>query len=1072
MQINDQRTRQYLKEFNFQTLFNVGGWDHCTHTLNVEVGETEYFLTAAAEKRDIVVFECRTTKAGEPMPNYPTRRKIHQQVAKSVYKHLIIYTDFEKTTQIWQWAKHEPGKPIVYREQRYELGQSGQLLIQKLQTIVFTLEQEPDITHLDVIEQVQAAFDVEPVTRRFYDHFKKEHTAFLKFLNGIPDEEMQKWYASVMLNRLMFIYFIQKKSFLDSDQNYLSTKLTESQEMGKDQYYKNFLCPLFFEGFAKPEVERSRQAHRLLGKIPYLNGGIFQKHQIEILHGKAIQIPDTAFEKIFGFFNHYDWHLDDRPLQSDNEINPDVLGYIFEKYINQKQMGAYYTKEDITEYISKNTIIPSLFDTVKNACKTVFESETAVWELLQDNPNRYIYDAVKKGVELELPPNITAGIDDVSKRSAWNTLAPEKYALPTEIWREFIARKRRYETVYAKLANGEIKDINDLITYNLNLRLFAQDVIENCEDPELLHAFWKAITKVTVLDPTCGSGAFLFAALNILKPLYEACLDRMQVFLDEVGAIPELQQPPKYNDFREVLRRIAHHPNQEYFVFKSIIINNLYGVDIMEEAVEICKLRLFLKMVAQIEDVRRIEPLPDIDFNIQVGNALVGYATYNKVRNAIKSKLEYDDAMERIEEKAKEIEQQFEQFRLQQTEHDGSIPLVDKQDLQNTFQVLEDELNEYLAGEYQINPSKKSDYQNWLASHKPFHWFIAFYGILKNGGFDVIIGNPPYVSYSKVKKEYRVIESDFKTIKCGNLYTLVTEKVFDLVIKQGRFGVILPLSSTNANGNSSLQSELRSFSTLYLSHFAVRPSKLFVGADMNLSIICGTRDSNGTQNYYTTSFLRWSSDFRPFLFPSLLYLKNEKTIKTSGFAKFGNDIEISIWSKLFDGINTISSVLTSGEIGGSQTQLAFHSFGRYWRKCIYEKLSDNYQVFNINKKYSSCALCILNSQLSYWYWIMSSDCYRFTKTDALNISMPPKLDSSLYTKLAELLMKSYEQNSILQKRKARNGKMVTEKQFFPAKSKPIIDDIDYVLAQHYGFTEEELDFIINYDIKYRMGLGN
>ena len=1072
MQINDQRTRQYLKEFNFQTLFNVGGWDHCTHTLNVEVGETEYFLTAAAEKRDIVVFECRTTKAGEPMPNYPTRRKIHQQVAKSVYKHLIIYTDFEKTTQIWQWAKHEPGKPIVYREQRYELGQSGQLLIQKLQTIVFTLEQEPDITHLDVIEQVQAAFDVEPVTRRFYDHFKKEHTAFLKFLNGIPDEEMQKWYASVMLNRLMFIYFIQKKSFLDSDQNYLSTKLTESQEMGKDQYYKNFLCPLFFEGFAKPEVERSRQAHRLLGKIPYLNGGIFQKHQIEILHGKAIQIPDTAFEKIFGFFNHYDWHLDDRPLQSDNEINPDVLGYIFEKYINQKQMGAYYTKEDITEYISKNTIIPSLFDTVKNACKTVFESETAVWELLQDNPNRYIYDAVKKGVELELPPNITAGIDDVSKRSAWNTLAPEKYALPTEIWREFIARKRRYETVYAKLANGEIKDINDLITYNLNLRLFAQDVIENCEDPELLHAFWKAITKVTVLDPTCGSGAFLFAALNILKPLYEACLDRMQVFLDEVGAIPELQQPPKYNDFREVLGRIAHHPNQEYFVFKSIIINNLYGVDIMEEAVEICKLRLFLKMVAQIEDVRRIEPLPDIDFNIQVGNALVGYATYNKVRNAIKSKLEYDDAMERIEEKAKEIEQQFEQFRLQQTEHDGSIPLVDKQDLQNTFQVLEDELNEYLAGEYQINPSKKSDYQNWLASHKPFHWFIAFYGILKNGGFDVIIGNPPYVSYSKVKKEYRVIESDFKTIKCGNLYTLVTEKVFDLVIKQGRFGVILPLSSTNANGNSSLQSELRSFSTLYLSHFAVRPSKLFVGADMNLSIICGTRDSNGTQNYYTTSFLRWSSDFRPFLFPSLLYLKNEKTIKTSGFAKFGNDIEISIWSKLFDGINTISSVLTSGEIGGSQTQLAFHSFGRYWRKCIYEKLSDNYQVFNINKKYSSCALCILNSQLSYWYWIMSSDCYRFTKTDALNISMPPKLDSSLYTKLAELLMKSYEQNSILQKRKARNGKMVTEKQFFPAKSKPIIDDIDYVLAQHYGFTEEELDFIINYDIKYRMGLGN
>ena len=66
--------------------------------------------------------------------------------------------------------------------------------------------------------------------------------------------------------------------------------------------------------------------------------------------------------RLFAFFDHYHWHLDERPLRADNEINPDVLGYIFEKYINQKQMGAYYTKEDITEYIGKNTIIPFLFD--------------------------------------------------------------------------------------------------------------------------------------------------------------------------------------------------------------------------------------------------------------------------------------------------------------------------------------------------------------------------------------------------------------------------------------------------------------------------------------------------------------------------------------------------------------------------------------------------------------------------------------------------------------------------------------------------------------------------------------
>ena len=1076
MQIDRQETRQYLKESDFEPLFNELGWDYHTQTLNAIVDETEYQLTAIAQKRGMVVFECATTETDGHIPDYATRRKIQKQVEKTVHEHFIIYTGTEKTTQIWQWVKREQGKPDACREHRYNRNeQSGESLIQKLQTIAFSLEEEEQLTLFEVTGRVGAAFYAERVTKKFYDRFKKEHDAFLKFLNGIPDENMQKWYVSVMLNRLMFIYFIQKKSFLDNDENYLHAKLIQSQANVTNRYYKDFLCPLFFEGFAKPENERSREVKRLLGKIPYLNGGIFQKHQLETLHGENIDIPDKAFEQLFNFFEQYQWHLDDRPLRNDNEINPDVLGYIFEKYINQKQMGAYYTKGDITEYISKNTIIPFLFDKARKGCKIAFEGDTAVWKLLQDDPDRYIYDAVKKGVELDLPLNIASGIDDVSKRTEWNTRADSDYALPTEIWREVVARQQRYLTVHAKLANGEVRDVNDLITYNLDIRQFSQDVIENCEGPELLRAFWKAITEVTILDPTCGSGAFLFAALNILEPLYEACLDRMQVFLDELPSSYPLDKGGrgvKYSDFRELLKRIDEHPNRKYFILKSIIINNLYGVDIMDEAIEICKLRLFLKMVAQIEDVRQIEPLPDIDFNVQAGNTLIGYATYDEVKEAVTGKLDFDDTMKRIEEKVEDVEWLSFLFREQQTELGGDVRPADKQALQDKLKALEDELNGYLAGEYKVDPNKKTDYQNWLTSHKPFHWFIAFYGILKNGGFDVIIGNPPYVSYSKTKKEYRVIESNFRTIKCGNLYALVTEKVFDLTIKRGRFGVILPLSSTNANGNASLQSELRRFSTLYLSHFAVRPSKLFVGVDMNLTIICGTRDSNGTQNYYTTSFWRWRSNFRPFLFSNLLYIKNEKTIKTTGFAKFGSNLEISIWSKLFGGIDTIDSILTSGIIGQSQTQLAFHGFGRYWRKCIYEKLSNNYQVFKVNKKYSSCILCLLNSQLSYWYWIMSSDCYCFTKTDALNMPVPPRLDLSLYTELAELLLRSYEQNSVLQKKKAKNQQIVTEKQFFPAKSKSIIDEIDRLFAEHYGFTDEELDFIINYDIKYRMGLGN
>lgn len=427
-------------------------------------------------------------------------------------------------------------------------------------------------------------------------------------------------------------------------------------------------------------------------------------------------------------------------------------------------MGAYYTKEDITGYISKNTVIPFLFDAARQQCKIAFEGEHSVWRLLQADPDRYIYEAVRRGVidadghvipESVLPDFVGIGMHDPKARmfdKRYNLgeadvrdSAGDKLTLPTETWREYVERRNRCLELRQKLANGEVQSINDLITFNLDVRQFAQDVIENCEGPELLRAFYHAIEKVTVLDPTCGSGAFLFAALNILEPLYEACLDRMQVFIDELERSGEKHRPEKFGDFRKILQRVAEHPNRRYFILKSIIVNNLFGVDIMEEAVEICKLRLFLKLVAQIERVEDIEPLPDIDFNIRAGNTLVGYATYEDVQRAVTSKLDFEGAMERVEQKAQDVDRLFGLFRQMQTEHGMDAQDFDdaKRELRKRLKALEDELNHYLANEYGIDVDKPAGYQKWLASHKPFHWFIEFYSIIKNSGFDAIIGNPP-----------------------------------------------------------------------------------------------------------------------------------------------------------------------------------------------------------------------------------------------------------------------------------------------------------------------------------------
>jgi len=201
-------------------------------------------------------------------------------------------------------------------------------------------------------------------------------------------------------------------------------KVQQRKGSGKFQtFYRYFLLCLFHEGFAKQRTARtlSSDLAELLGNVPYLNGGLFDVHELVTRHDQ-IDIPDDAFERLFDFFDQYDWHLDARPLRNDREINPDVLGYIFEKYINQKQMGAYYTKEDITDYISKNTIIPHLFDTARKHCAIAFRAGSAVWRQLADNPDRYLYPAVRHGVlddqgeVIPLPLDIQRGVGEVSQR--------------------------------------------------------------------------------------------------------------------------------------------------------------------------------------------------------------------------------------------------------------------------------------------------------------------------------------------------------------------------------------------------------------------------------------------------------------------------------------------------------------------------------------------------------------------------------------------------------------------------------------------------------------------------------
>ena len=1089
MSLNVNRVRQLLKEFDFSALFRDElGWDTHNAPLEIQLDGQPQKLQAVAQKRGMVALRC-PTPTGEHLPEYSVRRKIEQQVAKAAHEHLIIFTDAAQTTQIWQWVKREPGKPAACREHTFHKSQSGDALIQKLEVIAFTLAEEETLVLGDVTRRARAGFDVERVTKRFYEIFQKEHTAFLKFITGITESTDHEWYASVMLNRLMFVYFIQRKGFLDGDRDYLRNRLNRCQkEKGRDNFYsfyRYFLLRLFHEGFGKRPKERAADLEKLIGRIPYLNGGMFERHDIEKRYGDDIQIPDKAFERIFDYFDQYQWHLDERPLRADNEINPDVLGYIFEKYINQKQMGAYYTKEDITEYIGKNTVLPFLFDAARPKCKIAFENPDGptIWDLLRENPDRYIYDAVKKGAEIPLPKEIHAGISDVSKRDGWNKSASNEFALPTEIWREVVARRQRHADLKSKIANREVANINELVTLNLDIRQFAQDVIEHCEGPELLRALWHAIEKLTVLDPTCGSGAFLFAALNILEPLYEACLDRMEAFVAELDRSGEKHRPEKFSDFRNVLERVAAHPSRRYFIFKSIILNNLFGVDIMEEAVEICKLRLFLKLAAQVEsDASKenlgIEPLPDIDFNIRAGNTLVGYATADEVKRCLKEfgggqmRLGVDDELNsytRFLDRLQIADAAWRSFRQQQTELGGRVTVEDKAELKSKLKALEDELNRYLSGDYGVKTGDKTAYAKWVKFHQPFHWFVEFYGIVSNGGFDVIIGNPPYVEYKDVKDVYQLC--GYKTETCSNLFVYVLERCIQLSRSGSEVGMIIPLSAFSTDRMIPLITQLKSTSNkLCVANFSWRPGKLFDGVNLQLSILL-QKVGQQSEGIDTTRYLMWDSEARPELFSKVEYVRTHDNRLAGSIPKLGASEAASILEKLRAHKKEIGGCFTRN----SNNIVYYRRGGLYWKVFVdFVTGSSEEKIIHLLPEIDKYAIiAALSSDLWWWYFTITSDCRHLGNRDIETFPFDPREMTSHQQKslsdLGKQYVKDLKRNAVDAVRVYKGKKSVDCLSFRVNQSKSILDEIDRVLARHYSFTAEELDFILNYDIKYRLG---
>ena len=523
--LNVNIARDFLNAFKFHELFTDPlGWHQpaARRAESFTFADTPLTRTPIAELSGIVVFEIESKTGG--IPDSTARGAISRDVAKVALEHVLIFVDEHKTQSVWHWTKREGGKKQP-REHYYFKGQPGDLFISKIAGMVVDiseLDEHGKLPLIDAAKKVKDALDVERVTKKFYNDFKEERLAFTDLILGIEDARDRQWYASVLLHRLMFIYFLQSKGFVDGGEpHYLQIKLEDCPaRFGPDEYFERFLKPLFFEGFAKPEDERSVEAQDLLGDIKYLNGGLFLQHPLELKYS-GITVSDLAFLNLYHLFGRYSWNLDDTPGGKDDELNPDVLGYIFEKYINQKAFGAYYTRPEITEYLCEHTI------------------------------NELILAKLQPEVDLNRSPGGHGGFHSLA------------------------------------------------------------DLLMNLDAPLCRALLYTVLPGLSLLDPACGSGAFLVAAMKTLINIYSAVTGRIE-FLNDAHL----------KDWLTKTRR--DHKSLNYFIKRSIITNNLFGVDIMEEATEIARLRLFLALVSSAQSVDQLEPLPNIDFNILAGNSLIG----------------------------------------------------------------------------------------------------------------------------------------------------------------------------------------------------------------------------------------------------------------------------------------------------------------------------------------------------------------------------------------------------------------------------------------------------------------
>ncbi|EAI4890966.1 class I SAM-dependent DNA methyltransferase [Campylobacter coli] len=638
---------------------------------------------------------------------------------------------------------------------------------------------------------------------------KEEQGTFYTAINSKLKEENFETILKLLilwLNRILFLKLIESNLVrFNDDKNLRFLNFKKIPDFDK-------LSELFFEVLAK---EKSTRKKSEFAYLPYLNSSLFEKQSIEntleisslsndlkLFYYKNTVLKDDKckakkgqvglLEYLFEFLDSFDFGSDDEQseiLSQKELISSSVLGNVFEK-LNGYKEGSFYTPSFITSYMCKESIT-----------KVVLDKFNAQFDL-------------------------------------------------------------------------DAKDISEL---RKSLRK---------EDKK---AQKELLNSIKICDPAVGSGHFLVSALNVMLSIYDELnlFDEefyLEVQNDEIlitnhkGEFIEYKRPSTPKDKAHLIQQELFHTK------KDIIENNLFGVDINPNSCEITKLRLWIELLKHSfyqsfddENYHDLKTLPNIDINIKCGNSLVSYFETGK------SLSHYPNIKERMSKYKRIVKDYKEGFYT-----DKNLITKEIKNLQESFKnfCLKDKFNkeikqltnganeyskkygDFLADEHHDEKFKsffsknmfefsfdekvaikefanlKKEYDNIfnLESNHPFEWRFEFPEILDDDGnfkgFDLIIGNPPYIRQEELKELKPHLAKNYKVYKgTSDIYTYFYELGFNVLKENGILSFITSNKYTRAGYGEALREFLLK-NTYILKYIDLNGIKVFDSATVDTSILC------------------------------------------------------------------------------------------------------------------------------------------------------------------------------------------------------------------------------------------